>query len=356
MSKCVLIMAGGTGGHIMPGLAVAHYLRAQGWRVYWLGNPQAMEGQLVPEHGFNLLPLQFAGLRGKGLAALVKLPFRLLKASWQAHKALKQVQPNVVLGMGGYVAFPGGLMAKLSRIPLVVHEQNAIGGTANKYLAKIAKQSLVGFPGALPGAIMVGNPVRRNFSAQASPAERYTARTGPLKVLVLGGSLGAAPLNKVLPSALASIDQAQRPVVVHQTGAAHVRQVADDYQSLGVKATVVPFIDDVAAAMAAADVLICRAGAMTVAEVAAVGVAALFVPLPHAIDDHQTANAAYLSQCDAAWLQPQTEFTVSWLTQWLSSLKREQLLQRAQHAQEHAFLEATEKIANACMRCARDLS
>lgn len=353
MSRSIVIMAGGTGGHIMPGLAVAHHLRAHGWRVYWLGNPERMEGRLVTEHGFPLLPLHFSGVRGKGLGALFQLPLRLLSACLEARKALREAQPQVVLGMGGYVAFPGGLMAKLAGIPLVVHEQNAIGGTANRYLAKIARQSLVGFPGALPGAVMVGNPVRNAFTRQASPLERYQARKGPLQILVLGGSLGAAPLNKIIPAALERISAEQRPQVVHQTGEAHVETVQQNYESLEVDAQVVPFIADVAAAMAAADVVICRAGAMTVAEVAAVGVAALFVPLPHAIDDHQTANANYLSDCDAAWLQPQAQFTVEWLAQWLQTITRSELQKRAIHAQEHSFVDATEKIANTCIRLAK---
>lgn len=353
MSRSILIMAGGTGGHIMPGLAVAHHMRAQGWRVYWLGHPERMEGQLVPEHGFPLLPLRFAGLRGKGVSAMVQLPFRLVKACLEARQALKVARPSVVLGMGGYVAFPGGLMTKLAGIPLIIHEQNAIGGTANRYLAKIARQTLVGFPGALPGAVMVGNPVRVSFTKQASPVLRYGRRRGPLRLLVVGGSLGAAPLNAVIPLALEQIPEAQRPVVTHQTGQMHVRQVQDHYRALGVKATATAFIDDMATAMADADVVICRAGAMTVAEVAAVGVAALFVPLPHAIDDHQTANARYLSDCDAAWLQPQSALTVEWLTSWLRQLNRQQLQQMAIHAQEHAQLDATEKIANTCVRLAK---
>ena len=353
MSRSILIMAGGTGGHIMPGLAVAHTLRAQGWRVYWLGNPDRMEGQLVPDHGFPLLPLYFAGLRGKGLKALMALPFRLLQACLQARRALKSCQPDVVLGMGGYVAFPGGLMAKLGGVPLVIHEQNAIGGTANRYLAKIARQTLVGFPGALPGAVMVGNPVRAAFANQAPPQQRYSQRQGPLRILVIGGSLGAAPLNQLIPLALSQITADQRPVVTHQTGAAHVDLVQKTYADLAVKADAVSFIDDMAQAMAQADVIICRAGAMTVAEVAAVGVAALFVPLPHAIDDHQTANARYLSDCDAAWLQPQKNLDAQWLAQWLEQLDREQLMQMAVHAQEHAQLNATEKIATSCIRLAK---
>lgn len=353
MSRSILIMAGGTGGHIMPGLAVAHYLRAQGWRVHWLGNPDRMEGQLVTEHGFSLLPLHFSGVRGKGLIALAKLPFALSKACLEARKAIQQAKPDVVLGMGGYVAFPGGLMAKLAGIPVVIHEQNAIGGTANRYLAKLAKQTLVGFPGALPGAIMVGNPVRAAFTAKQKPAQRYAQRSGSLRVLVIGGSLGAAPLNELIPFAVSQLPPEQRPLITHQAGVKHIQQVKDRYLEVDVKAQVVSFIDDVAEAMAQADVVICRAGAMTVAEVAAVGVAALFVPLPHAIDDHQTANARFLSECDAAWLKPQHELSPQWLADWLQQLTRTQLQQMATHAQEHAQIDATEKIANACIRLAK---
>lgn len=353
MSRSILIMAGGTGGHIMPGLAVAHHLRAQGWRVHWLGNPDRMEGKLVPEHGFSLLPLHFSGLRGKGIGALLKLPFRLLQACLQARKAIKSCQPDVVLGMGGYVAFPGGVMAKLAGIPLVVHEQNAIGGTANRYLAKIARQVLVGFPGALPGAVMVGNPVRSHFATQTPPAQRYAQRTGALRVLVVGGSLGASFLNHLVPEAMALIPFEKQPLLVHQTGADHIHHVQIAYEALNVIADPVSFIDDMADAMATVDLVICRAGAMTVAEIAAVGVAALFVPLPHAIDDHQTANARYLSDCDAALLKPQSELTPEWLAQWLQNTNREQLMQMAVHAQEHAQLEATEKIANTCIRIAK---
>lgn len=350
MKRSILIMAGGTGGHIMPGLAVAHYLQSQGWQVSWLGNPERMEGRLVPEHGFELLPLHFSGLRGKGIAAFLKLPFRLLSACVEAYKAIKHAKPSVVLGMGGYVAFPGGLMAKITGVPVVIHEQNAIGGTANRYLAKIAAQSLVGFPGALPGAVMVGNPVRDEFVQQPSPTKRYAERSGALRLLIIGGSLGAAPLNSVLPLALAQIPIERRPHITHQTGEAHVAAVQQSYEQLDVNAKAVSFIADMAAAMAEADIVICRAGAMTVAEVAAVGVAALFIPLPHAIDDHQTANARYLSDCDAAWLQPQKELTAEWVALWLQQLNRDQLQQIAVHAHEHAQLDATEKIAKSCMR------
>lgn len=350
----IVIMAGGTGGHIMPGLAVGHLLRAQGWQVWWLGHPERMEGEMVPEHGFELLPLEFAGLRGKGIGALLRLPFRLLSACRQARHAFQQVQPQVVLGMGGYVTVPGGLMARWMKIPLVVHEQNAIGGTANRLLARLARRRLVGFPGALPGAVMVGNPVRAAFKALGAPESRYARRQGPLQLLVLGGSLGARPLNQIIPEALASIKPEQRPVVVHQTGAQHIDDVQQSYAELGVEAQCVPFIKDVAQAMAQADIVICRAGAMTVAEVATAGVAALFVPLPHAIDDHQTANARYLADCQAAWLQPQGSLTSQWLGKWLRERSREELAEVATRAYEHAYREATEKIAHACIEVAQE--
>lgn len=348
----IVIMAGGTGGHIMPGLAVAKHLQESGWTVYWMGHPERMEGRLVAQHGFPLLPLHFAGVRGKGLLTLLKLPFTLLSACLQARARLTQVRPNVVLGMGGYVAFPGGLAAKWLGIPLVIHEQNAVAGTANRYLAKIARRTLVGFPGALPGAVMVGNPVRDDFLQSETPSQRYARRLGPLRVLVVGGSLGAAILNKVVPAALALLPSEQRPVVTHQAGEQHLAQLEQTYQQLNVEAECVSFIADMAAAMQAADVLICRAGAMTVAEVAATGVAALFIPLPHAIDDHQTANAKYLSDCDGAWLQVQKEFTEQWLAQWLQGQSREELMHVASHAQEHAQLNATQLIAEACQQVA----
>lgn len=353
MSQTLLIMAGGTGGHIMPGLAVAHEMRARGWKVIWLGSPDRMEGKLVPEHGFQLEPLAFSGVRGKGLTRLITLPFSLLKASLAARRILKRVQPDVVLGMGGYVAFPGGLMAYMQRIPLVVHEQNAIAGTANRWLGRLAKKTLVGFPGALAGAVMVGNPVRAAFRSVAAPAQRFAERSGPLRLLVVGGSLGAAPLNQTIPAALALMPVESRPIVTHQAGQQHVESVKARYAELGVEAECTAFIADMAQGMAQADVLICRAGAMTVAEVAAAGVPALFIPLPHAIDDHQTANARYLTDCGAGWLQAQPNFTAEWLAHWITERTREDLQHAAEHAQEHAQFNATEQIADACERLAR---
>lgn len=352
-ARTLLIMAGGTGGHIMPGLAVAHEMHQRGWRVVWLGHPEHMEGRLVPAHNIDMVTMRFSGVRGKGVAALVKLPFTLFAACVQALRRLREVRPDVVLGMGGYVAFPGGLMAALRRIPLVIHEQNAVAGTANRWLAKVARKVLVGFPGALPGALMVGNPVRQEVLRLPLAAQRYGSRQGALNMLVVGGSLGAQALNSIVPEALAQMSAGERPNVVHQAGEQHLEAVRATYDRLGVEVRCVGFIDDMAAALAQADLLVCRAGAMTVAEVAAAGVAALFVPLPGAIDDHQTANASYLSECHGGWLRRQSEFSASWLALWLKGRTRQELLQVAAHAHEHASLTATQQIADACEQVSR---
>ncbi|MBK1781984.1 undecaprenyldiphospho-muramoylpentapeptide beta-N-acetylglucosaminyltransferase [Advenella sp. WQ 585] len=350
----LLVMAGGTGGHIMPGLAVAHEMEARGWQVVWLGDPSKMEGKLVPGHGFTLEPMAFSGVRGKGLAALVKLPFTLLQASFQAWLSLRKIKPSVVLGMGGYVAFPGGMMAALRGIPLVVHEQNAVAGTANKWLAKVATRVLTGFPGVLPKGKMVGNPVRKDLLATPSPAQRYASRTGRLSILVVGGSLGAHALNTVVPQALAGIAPEQRPHIVHQSGTQHLDTLERTYADLGVQAECVAFIADMAAAMSVADLLICRAGAMTVAEVAAVGVAALFIPLPHAIDDHQTANAAWLTREEAAWTKAQKELSAQWLASWLQEKTRHELQAVAEKARQCARTDATQVIADVCISVVKD--
>ncbi|MGB3290315.1 MAG: undecaprenyldiphospho-muramoylpentapeptide beta-N-acetylglucosaminyltransferase [Burkholderiaceae bacterium] len=351
-ANTLLIMAGGTGGHIMPGLAVAHEMKARGWQVVWMGHPERMEGRLVPPQGFELASVRFSGLRGKGIAALLKLPFTLARACFQARSHLARIRPDVVLGMGGYVAVPGALMAALGRIPLVIHEQNAVAGTANRWLAKLAGKVLVGFPGALPGALMVGNPVRRELSQVTPAAQRYAGRQGPLRLLVVGGSLGASALNQTVPEALAQLDADERPLVTHQAGEQHLAALRARYEQLGVQAQCHAFIDDMAAALSDADLIICRAGAMTVAEVAAVGVAALFVPLPHAIDDHQTANARYLSDCRGGWLREQSGLSAAWLAEWLRGTSRAELATVAEHAHEHAWLNATGQIADACEQIA----
>ncbi|WP_322999698.1 undecaprenyldiphospho-muramoylpentapeptide beta-N-acetylglucosaminyltransferase [Castellaniella sp.] len=345
----ILIMAGGTGGHIMPGLAVAKALQSLGWQVLWLGNPDRMEGRLVPAQGIELLPLQFGGVRGKGPAALLKLPFTLASACLSVRRLLRRYRPDVVLGMGGYAAVPGGLMARLSGIPLVIHEQNAVAGTANRLLARLAARVLTGFPSALPDALMVGNPVRQDLLALAPTAQRYASRQGPLRLLVLGGSLGAARINELVPEALAQLPADRRPQVHHQAGERHADAVRQHYERLGLQAQVSAFIQDMGQALAEADLVICRAGAMTVAEVAAVGVAAVFIPLPHAIDDHQTANARYLSECGGGWLMPQAELDASRLADWLAARERPELAAVAAHAREHASLNATQLIAEACV-------
>lgn len=349
----LLIMAGGTGGHIMPGLAVAQEMKTRGWHVVWLGHPERMEGQLVPKHGFELEALRFGGLRGKGLITLLKLPVTLTCACVQANGVFRRLRPDVVLGMGGYVAFPGGLVSALRRVPLVVHEQNAVAGTANRWLARLAKKVMTGFPGALPAAVVVGNPVRAEITQLEPPSQRYGARQGPLRILVIGGSLGALFLNTIVPQALGLLDVASRPLVKHQSGEQHLLALNQAYDQAGAQAECVAFIDDMAQALSWADLVICRAGAMTVSEVAAAGVAALFVPLPHAIDDHQTANARYLTECQGAWLKKQTEFTPEWLASWLKDQDRVGLAQVAQHAHQHARPEATMHIADACVQVAR---
>ena len=351
--KRALVMAGGTGGHIMPGLAVATELKNRGWEVRWLGNPEKMEGRLVPKHGFELIPMEFAGLRGKGAMALVKLPFVLLKACLAARRALKIAKPDMVLGMGGYVSFPGSLMAKLAGIPVVLHEQNAVAGTANKTIAKFATKILTGFPQVLPHAQMVGNPVRQDLLHIELPEQRYAQRQGVLKLLVVGGSLGASALNTLVPEALALIPENERPEVIHQSGEQHLAVLQETYARLGVKAKCVAFIDDMASVLSEADLMICRAGAMTVAEVAAVGVAALFVPLPHAIDDHQTANAAWLSREQAAFSYAQKDLKSQSLSEFLQQCTREQLAQVAIKARQMAYTNATQDIADACVSVVR---
>lgn len=331
-----LIVAGGTGGHIFPGLSVAETLQQQGWQVAWAGNPNAMEGRLVPAHGIDLNAVVFAGFRGKGVLNQLLMPVLLIKACVQAFRVLKKVRPNVVLGLGGYVAFPVGVMAKVLNIPLVIHEQNSVAGLTNKILSKLAKQVLEAFPAALPNAHWVGNPVRTTVLQQDAPTQRFDGRVGPFKLLVLGGSLGAQALNEAVPLALSMLPAQERPLVVHQAGEKNVAELVENYRTAGVEAELVPFIEDVASAMAHADVVICRSGAMTVAEVSTIGVAALFVPYPHAVDDHQTTNALFLVGDGAAWMRPQHELTPAWLASWLGALTREACLSRALKAQAKA--------------------
>jgi len=349
----LVIMAGGTGGHVMPGLAVAQAMRARRWNVVWLGNPDGMEAGLVPRHGIPMRPVRFGGLRGKGLAAKLRLPFTLARALAQSLAALRAERPAVVLGMGGYIAFPGGLGAALLRIPLVVHEQNSIAGLTNKVLARLAARVLVAFPDALPGARWCGNPVREAIAAAPAPAERFAGRAGPLRVLVVGGSLGAQALNDVVPQALALIPPSERPRVTHQSGRAQLERLRENYARAGVDADVVDFIDDMARAYGDADLVVCRAGAMTVAELAAVGAAAVLVPFPFAVDDHQTTNARFLSERGAAVLMPQPELTPQRLAQWIAQADRARLLEMAGRARAAARPDAADRVADACEEVAR---
>lgn len=346
--RCALVMAGGTGGHIFPGLAVAEALRGRGWRVHWLGAPGSMESQLVPPRGFPLEPVEFSGVRGKGLVTLALLPLRLLRAFWQSLQVVRRVRPNVVVGLGGYITFPGGMMGVLLGKPLVLHEQNSVAGMANKVLAGVADRVYSAFPGVMAKARWIGNPLRAEFLRQAEPAARFAGRSGPLRVLVVGGSLGAKALNEIVPQALARIPAAQRPLVTHQSGARQIEELRANYAAAGVEAQLTPFIDDTAAAFAQADLVICRAGASTVTEIAAVGAAAVFVPFPFAVDDHQTTNARFLVDAGGGWLVQQRDLTPDGLAQMLAAMDRDELLRRAQAAKKMQKTEATADIVAAC--------
>lgn len=348
-----MIMAGGTGGHVFPALAVADDLRARGWRVVWLGARTGMEATLVPQHGYELAPIRFAGLRGKGLAAKLLLPLNLLVAFWQSLRAIRAHRPDVVLGMGGYIAFPGGMMAALLGRPLAIHEQNSIAGLANRVLAGVADRILVAFPGALKKSVLTGNPVREAIARVAPPAERFAGRSGPLRVLVVGGSLGAAALNERVPQAIALVPAGERPHVVHQSGAKHLDALRAGYAAAGVAADVRPFIEDMARAYADADVVICRAGAITVAELAAAGVASVLVPFPFAVDDHQTTNARYLADAGAALLVQQRDLTAEGLAATLRGLTRDRLLDMGSKARALGKPGATRAVAEACMELAQ---
>jgi UDP-N-acetylglucosamine--N-acetylmuramyl-(pentapeptide) pyrophosphoryl-undecaprenol N-acetylglucosamine transferase len=349
--RTVLVMAGGTGGHVMPALAVAEFLRGEGWRVVWLGTRAGMEARLAVDKGFDMAWVKVAGVRGKGLLAKLPLPMNLLLAFWQAARIIFRERPDVALGLGGYVAFPGGMMASLLNRPLVIHEQNAIAGLTNKVLSHVADRILLGLPLAKRDSPLakkgewVGNPVRPEIAALPAPAARFAGREGPLRLLVIGGSLGASALNERVPQALALIPAGQRPLVRHQSGRKHLDILRGHYAGAGVAAECLDFIEDMAAALSWADVVICRAGALTVAEIAASGSAALFVPFPFAVDDHQTANARFLADAGAAWLKQQNDLTPEVLAAWLQGLSRAELLQRAQQARALAKPEATQRVA-----------
>jgi UDP-N-acetylglucosamine--N-acetylmuramyl-(pentapeptide) pyrophosphoryl-undecaprenol N-acetylglucosamine transferase len=312
-----------------------------------------MEATLVPQRGYEMAWIRFSGLRGKGLLAKLALPLNLLIAFWQSLRAIRAHRPDVVLGMGGYIAFPGGMMAALLGRPLAIHEQNSIAGLANRVLAGVADRILVAFPGALPRAQLVGNPVRDAIARVPPPAARYAGRSGPLRVLVLGGSRGAAALNELVPKALALLPGDARPRVTHQSGAQHLDALRAHYAAAGVAATLVRFIDDVAEAYADADVVVCRAGATTVAELAAAGVPAILVPFPFAVDDHQTTNARYLADAGAAILVQQRDLTPEKLAAVLRGWTRPDLAAMAEKARALGRPEAARAVAEACVDLAK---
>lgn len=318
--KRVLIMAGGTGGHVFPGLALATCLQRQGVEVHWLGTDRGLESTLVPDSGFQLHRVSIGGVRGKGLKTLLAAPYRIATAIAQSMRVIRQVKPDVIVGMGGFVSGPGGMAGWLSRCPLVIHEQNAKAGATNKILASFSRRVLEGFPDAFaasPKVMVTGNPVRADIEAMSAPASAMLPQRGRFRLLVLGGSLGAKPLNDLVPKAMALLGEDVRPEILHQTGGKHLEEAKKSYQSMGVDADIQPFIKDMAAAYSWADMVLCRAGALTVAELCAAGRGAVLVPYPHAVDDHQTANADYMVRGGAAVCVQQAELTQTRLAEMI---------------------------------------
>ncbi|MBZ0072666.1 MAG: undecaprenyldiphospho-muramoylpentapeptide beta-N-acetylglucosaminyltransferase [Gammaproteobacteria bacterium] len=353
----ILIMAGGTGGHVFPALAVAEELRSAGHPVVWLGTQAGLEARVVPAAGLPMAWVRVRGLRGKGFLHALTAPFMLLGALLQAGGILRRLRPRAVLGMGGFVTGPGGFMAWLLRRPLLIHEQNSIAGLTNRLLAPLAMRVMEAFPGSLPARLRplaTGNPVRGTITRVAPPAARFAGREGPMRLLVLGGSLGAQALNDLLPQALARSAAALRPQVRHQAGARNLDSARASYARAGVTAEVVPFIEDMAEAYAWADLVVCRAGALTIAELTAVGVAAILVPYPYAVDDHQTGNARYLVDAGAAMLIPEPELEATTLASVIADFARdpERRLRMAAAARALARTDAARVVAQECLRLA----
>jgi len=354
----VLITAGGTGGHVFPALAVAEQLRARNVPVVWMGTRNGLEATLVPKAGIPVEWIEVSGLRGKGLGRKLRTPLMLGRALWQASAILRRLRPRVVLGMGGFASGPGGMMARLLGIPLVLHEQNAIAGMTNRWLARFASQTLEAFPNTFPPArraITVGNPVRAAIAALPPPEQRWADRSGRPRLLVLGGSQGALALNRLVPQALTLLGDDQRPEVWHQAGGQLHAAAEAAYQEAGVTARLTPFIEDMAEAYGWANLVLCRAGALTIAELAAAGVGALLIPFPFAVDDHQTANARFLEQGGAALIRQQADLNAERLAATLRELlgDRGRLLDMAQAARRLAKIEAAEQVARACLDQAR---
>jgi UDP-N-acetylglucosamine--N-acetylmuramyl-(pentapeptide) pyrophosphoryl-undecaprenol N-acetylglucosamine transferase len=350
----VLIMAGGTGGHVFPALAVAKVLRDRGVAVVWLGVPGSMESRLVPENGFPIEWVQVAGIRGKGLIPKLLAPLRIIKAVAQAAGVLRRVRPRAVLGAGGYVSGPGGIAAWLLRVPLLIHEQNAIAGMTNRWLARLASQVLEAFPGSFGPKIharAIGNPVRADIAALDQPQARFAGRESRSRLLVFGGSQGAQRLNSVLPQALACVSPENRPQVRHQAGARGLEAARAAYSQARVEADVLPFIDDMAAAYAWADLAVCRAGAMTIAELQAAGLGAILVPLPVATDDHQTKNAEVMVKSGAARLIQERDLSPQRLGEAIGELAadRPRLLKMAEAARGSRVIDAASQLADLCI-------
>ena len=349
----VLIMAGGTGGHVFPALSVAKVLRDRGVPVVWLGVPGSMESRLVPANGFSIEWVRVKGIRGKGLAAWLMAPFRILSAVVQAIAVLRRVRPRSVLGAGGYVSGPGGIAAWLLRIPLLIHEQNAIPGLTNRWLARIASQVLQGFPGSFDKSVsarFVGNPVRADIAAVPEPGVRFAGRSGRARMLVFGGSQGAQRLNAMVPLALSQLDPKSRPQVRHQAGERGIEAARDAYRQARVEADVTPFIEDMAAAYAWADVAVCRAGAMTIAELQAAGLGALLIPLPVATDDHQTKNAETMVHIGAGRVLQERDMTAEILSASIADLTadRDRMRRMATAARGARVTDAALQVANLC--------
>lgn len=358
MAPRIAIMAGGTGGHVFPALAVAEVLRARGAEVFWLGTRAGIEARLVPEHGFEIEWLSVSGIRGKGLRTLLAAPLRLAGALAEAAGILKRRNPAAVLGMGGFASGPGGITARLQRRPLLIQEQNSVPGMTNQWLARVADRVYQAFPDSFPnsrGAITTGNPVRAEIAALRPPNERIAGRSGPARLLVLGGSLGAQALNETLAQALAQLPAALRPTIRHQAGERTLALAQQAYAKAGIKADVTAFIADMAEAYAWADLVVCRSGALTVSELAAAGLPAILVPYPHAVDDHQVGNARWLSEAGAAHLLLQREMSRERLAALLEPLLVDpsQRLRMAEAARAKAQPDAAERIAEACLELAR---
>ncbi|KFZ36307.1 UDP-diphospho-muramoylpentapeptide beta-N- acetylglucosaminyltransferase [Shewanella mangrovi] len=355
--KRILVMAGGTGGHVFPALAVARHLAQQGWQVQWLGTADRMEARLVPQYGFDIAFIDIKGVRGNGVLRKLAAPLKLLRAVWQARRVIREFKPDVVMGMGGYASAPGGVAAKLAGIPLVLHEQNAIPGLTNKLLSKIATRTLCAFADTFTEvkAEVVGNPIRQEL-VSLGEQPRSSMASEALKVLVVGGSLGARVFNEVMPETVAKLSQQCSVTVWHQAGKGNQAGLLAAYQNVGQedRVKVADFIDDMEAAYRWADVVVCRAGALTVSELATVGLPAILVPLPHAVDDHQTRNANVLVKANAGRLLPQEQMTVESLSQQLLTLAedRQLLVEMGQNAKQVAITNATARVADVCKQLA----